>query len=122
MNAINNPYMLLPPPTDTTLTQEGVAADAKAVGDALGEKSNKVILKSTSYSGRTDQYSQISARVPDDAIAVLGIVASDTMFIPMNLSLAYTSFRCVTGLAFQELKFTPNANVSGTMWYLAYAK
>lgn len=27
--------MLLPPPTDTTLTQEGVAADAKAVGDAL---------------------------------------------------------------------------------------
>lgn len=78
MNAINNPYMLLPPPTDTTLTQEGVAADAKAVGDALGEKSNKVILKSTSYSGRTDQYSQISARVPDDAIAVPGIVASDT--------------------------------------------
>ena len=27
--------MLLPPPTDTTLTQEGVAADAKAVGDAV---------------------------------------------------------------------------------------
>ena len=27
--------MLSPPPTDTTLTQAGVAADAKAVGDAV---------------------------------------------------------------------------------------
>lgn len=27
-------HMLSPPPTDTTLTQEGVAADAKAVGVA----------------------------------------------------------------------------------------
>lgn len=27
--------MLSPPPTDTTLTQEGAAADAKAVGKAL---------------------------------------------------------------------------------------
>lgn len=34
MNATNNPYMLSPPP-DKTLTQEGVAADAKAVGDRL---------------------------------------------------------------------------------------
>lgn len=74
-----------------------------------------------SYSGRTDQYSQIAARAPDDAIAVLGIVSSDTMFIPMNLSLAYASFRCMTGLAIQEIKFAPNTNVSGTMWYLAYA-
>lgn len=32
--------MLLPPPTDTTLTQEGVAADAKAVGKALGKKAD----------------------------------------------------------------------------------
>ena len=30
--------MLSPPPTDKTLTQEGVAADAKAVGDALSAR------------------------------------------------------------------------------------
>lgn len=41
MNATNNPYMLLPPPTDTTLTQEGVAADAKVVGDELSTRTVK---------------------------------------------------------------------------------
>lgn len=30
MNATNNPYAVTPP-TDTTLTQEGAAADAKGV-------------------------------------------------------------------------------------------
>lgn len=36
MNATNNPYAVTPPhQTDTTLTQEGVAADAKAAGDAV---------------------------------------------------------------------------------------
>lgn len=34
MNATNNPYAVTPP-TDTTLSVEGVAADAKAVGEAL---------------------------------------------------------------------------------------
>lgn len=44
MNVTNNPYMLFtPPPTDTTLTQEGVAADAKAVGDALNSKLEPVL-------------------------------------------------------------------------------
>lgn len=35
MNATNNPYAVTPP--DKTLTQEGVAADAKAVGDAVAD-------------------------------------------------------------------------------------
>lgn len=34
MNATNNPYAVAPPP-DKTLSVEGVAADAKAVGDEL---------------------------------------------------------------------------------------
>lgn len=107
---------------DATLTKEGYAADAKTVGDALGEKSNKFTLKTTSYSSRTDQYSQVAARAPDDAIAILGITATDTMFIPMNLSLTNASFRCVTGIAEMQMHFAPNTNVSGTMWYLAYVK
>lgn len=107
---------------DATLTKEGYAADAKTVGDALGEKSNKLTLKTTSYSGRTDQYSQIATSAPDDAIVLLGIASVDTMFIPMNISLQYATFRCMTGLANMDIQFAPNTNVSGTMWYLAYVK
>lgn len=41
MNATNNPYAVTPP-TDTTLTKEGVAADAKAVGDKLNSQALKI--------------------------------------------------------------------------------
>ena len=118
--AANNPYVVTPP--DKTLSIEGVAADAKTVGDALGEKSNKLILKSMSFSGRTDQFAQISIRAPDDAFAILNIASVGTMFVPMNLSLADASFRCITGLSNMQMNFAPNTEVSGTMWYLAYAK
>ena len=42
MNATNNPYAVTPP-TDTTLTKEGVAADAKAVGDELSTRTVKYL-------------------------------------------------------------------------------
>mgnify|MGYP001027268782 FL=1 len=44
MNATNNPYAVTPP-TDTTLTQEGVAADAKAVGKTLGKKADSTVVE-----------------------------------------------------------------------------
>lgn len=121
MNATNNPYAVTPP-TDTTLSVEGMAAEAKAVGDALGKKSNKLILKSTDFSGRTDQFAQIAIRAPDDAFAILNISSFGTMFVPMNLSLANASFRCITELSNMQMNFAPNTEVSGTVWYLAYAK
>ena len=51
MNATNNPYAVTPP--DKTLTQEGVAADAKAVGDALSARTIRYagFIRST---GETD--------------------------------------------------------------------
>lgn len=122
MNATSNPYAVTPPHTDTTLTQAGVAADAKAVGDALSAKPNELILKSAPFSGTTDYYAQISVNAPSDAIAILGIASVDTMFIPMSLSLKGTSFRCVSGIANLEMKFASETAVSGNLWYLAYAK
>lgn len=42
MNATTNPYAVTPP-TDTTLSVEGVAADAKAVGDELSTRTVKYL-------------------------------------------------------------------------------
>lgn len=47
--AANNPYVVTPP--DKTLSVEGVAADAQAVGDALNSKLEPVL---TSYSKDID--------------------------------------------------------------------
>lgn len=58
--------MLLPPP-DKTLTQEGVAADAKAVGDALGNKLEPVL---SSYSKN---------------IEVSGILAKDRILLILTV-------------------------------------
>lgn len=41
MNATNNPYAVTPP-TDTTLSVEGMAADAKVVGDKLNSQALKI--------------------------------------------------------------------------------
>lgn len=118
--AVNNPYKQEAP--DKTLSIEGMAADAKAVGDALSAKPNELILKSEPFSGTTDYYAQISVNAPSDAIAILGIASIDTMFIPMSLALKGTSFRCVHRLSGLEMKFASETAVSGNLWYLAYAK
>ena len=57
MYATNNPYAVTPP-TDTTLSVEGVAADAKAVGDALSEK-NALIQESAIDNQSTDSNGNI---------------------------------------------------------------
>ena len=49
--AANNPYVVTPP--DKTLTQEGVAADAGAVGNALNNK-NALIQEDFIENARTD--------------------------------------------------------------------
>ena len=53
--AANNPYTVTPP--DKTLTQSGVAADAKAVGDAM--KNKNALIQEDSYTNRTDSNGNI---------------------------------------------------------------
>ena len=51
-------FMGAAPPTDTTLTQEGVSADAKVVGDALNNK-NALIQEDFLGNLRTDSNGNI---------------------------------------------------------------
>lgn len=53
MNAINNPYAVTPPP-DKTITQEGVAADAKAVEDAHREQVHRRLYVAADGINRKD--------------------------------------------------------------------
>ena len=62
--------MLSPPPTDTTLTQEGVAADAKAVGDALSEK-NALIQESFIANQSTDSNGNIYTDFLTDKVIII---------------------------------------------------
>lgn len=78
--------MLLPPPTDKTLTQEGVPADAKTVGDALSVvkgmlKVAKVKLSDISVDVENTSYYytekiSFADKIPTNAI-VLAATASD---------------------------------------------
>ena len=121
MNATNNPYAVTPP-TDTTLTQEGVAADAKVVGAALSKKTNKIQIASKSFSGTTDTYAQVSITIPDDSFAILYAASSNILFIPTVMYTKSAVFRCITGLASAKLEFAKNAAVSGTLYYLTELK
>lgn len=103
---------------DKTLSVEGVAADAKAVGDALSKKTNKIQIASKSFSGTTDTYAQVSIHIPNNSIAILYVTSTDILFMPTVTFTQSIVYRCIAGLASAELKFAKNTTVSGTLYYL----
>lgn len=116
MNATTNPYAVTPPPTDTTLTQEGVAADAKAVGEAL--KAAELIVKHQSYSVTTDIYAQTSIRVPDNCTAALYFTCNDAIVWPQGYRDRVFSLRCFGHITGIELNGLRNTTLSIELYYL----
>ena len=114
MNATNNPYAVTPP--DKTLTQGGVAADAKAVGDAL--KAAELIVKHRLYSVNTDQYAQASLRVPDDCTAALYFVCDKAIVWPQGYTNGVFSLRCFGNIQSQVLNALRDATLSIELYYL----
>lgn len=82
MNAINNPYAVTPP-TDTTLTQEGIAADSKAVGAAL-IKIAKIDYRITVSNGYAfvDTITEISKLKATKVLAIIPVIVAP--FIGIN--------------------------------------
>lgn len=90
MNATNNPYAVTPP-TDTTLSVEGVAADAKAVGDALNNK-NALIQEGSINNTRTDANGNIYTDFSTEKYVILqawSIGACVTPFITADYKWAF---------------------------------
>jgi hypothetical protein len=112
--AANNPYKQEAP--DKTLTQEGVAADAKAVGDAL--KGAKLNVKHRLYSVTTDQYSQASLSTPSDCTAVLYFTCDKALVWPRNFKNGTFIFQCFGNIRDQVLNTLPNTNLSIELYYL----
>lgn len=108
--------MLLPPPTDTTLSVEGAAADAKAVGEAL--KGAELIVKHRLYSVNSDQYAQASLRVPDDCTAALYFVCDNALVCPQGYKNGVFSLRCFGNIRDQELNALRNTTLSIELYYL----
>ena len=84
--AVNNPYKQEKP--DKTLTQEGVSADAKAVGDAL-------TLKKITTGLTVDQYNIAFFPYPKDFKMALQYICPDALLVPQVDYGSGMNFRCV---------------------------
>lgn len=112
--AANNPYKREAP--DKTLTKDGVAADAKAVGDAL--KAAELIVKHKSYSVNTDEFAQTSIRVPDDCAAALYFTCNDGIVWPQGYKNRVFSLRCFGHITELKLNGLCNTTLSIELYYL----
>lgn len=111
MSATNNPYMLLPPPTDTTLTQEGAAADAKAVGKAL-------TLKKITQALTVDQYDIAFFPYPKDFKMALQYICSEALLVPQVDYGSGMNFRCFGNTNSNSLSTMIGKTINITLYYL----
>lgn len=111
MNATNNPYAVTPPPTDTTLTQEGVAADAKAVGEAL-------TLKKITQALTVDQYNIAFFPYPKDFKMALQYICSEALLVPQVDYGSGMNFRCFGNTNSNSLSTMIGKTINITLYYL----
>lgn len=103
--------MLLPPPTDTTLTQEGVAADAKAVGTAL-------TLKKITQAISVDQYNIAFFPYPKDFKMALQYICSEALLVPQVDYGSGMNFRCFGNTNTNSLSTMVGKTINITLYYL----
>lgn len=103
--------MLLPPPTDTTLTQEGVAADAKAVGTAL-------TLKKITQTLSVDQYNIVFFPYPKDFKMALQYICPDALLVPQVDYGSGMNFRCFGNTNNNSLAVMIGKTINITLYYL----
>lgn len=103
--------MLSPPPTDTTLTQEGAAADAKAVGKAL-------TLKKITKALTVDQYNIAFFPYPKDFKMALQYICSEALLVPQVDYGSGMNFRCFGNTNSNSLSTMIGKTINITLYYL----
>lgn len=103
--------MLLPPPTDTTLSVEGVAADAKAVGEAL-------TLKKITKDLTVDQYNIAFFPYPKNFKMALQYICHDALLVPEVDYGSGINFRCFGNTNTNSLSPMVGKTINITLYYL----
>ena len=103
--------MLLPPPPDKTLTQEGAAADAKAVGKAL-------TLKKITEALTVDQYNIAFFPYPKDFKMALQYICSEALLVPQVDYGSGMNFRCFGNTNSNSLSTMIGKTINITLYYL----
>lgn len=107
--ATNNPYKREAP--DKTLTKEGVAADAKAVGDAL-------TLKKITTALTVDQYNIAFFPYPKDFKMALQYICPDALLVPQVDYGSGMNFRCFGNTNSNSLSTMIGKTINITLYYL----
>ena len=114
MNATNNPYAVTPH-TDTTLTQEGVAADAKAVGNAVKNVQTDV-SKKLNYAENIGYCHQTGTANCDLSSLEVG----DYLIIAPRSSFVSAFSKTTSGVAFKNDNMSVSGNtltIQHLQWY-----
>lgn len=109
MNATNNPYAVTPP--DTTLSVEGVAADAKAVGEAL-------TLKKITKAITVDQYNIAFFPYPKNFKMALQYICHEALLVPQVDYGSGINFRCFGNTNTNSLSPMVGKTINITLYYL----
>lgn len=107
--AVNNPYKQEAP--DKTLSVEGQAADAKAVGDAL-------TLKKITETLTVDQYNIAFFPYPKDFKMALQYICPDALLVPQVDYGSGINFRCFGNTTANSLSTMIGKTISITLYYL----
>lgn len=96
---------------DATLTKEGYAADAKAVGEAL-------TLKKITKTLTVDQYNIVFLGYPEDFKMALQYICPDALLIPQVDYGTGTNFRCFGNTNTNSLSPMIGKTINVTLYYL----
>lgn len=112
MSTMMSPSMQI----DKTLSVEGMAADAKAVGDALN--SAKLVVKSQTYNITVREFSQLVVNLPKDYKALLFVACNSAVMWIQEINNRSISFRCFGPISNIQLGDISNAAITFTLFYL----